>query len=141
MNLKGINWVASGQESLLQTFIRTYRKSEIIFEQGSTGSEMYLVHSGRVMISVKKVETNEESTLAILSPGSIFGEMSLLDDYPRSATASALDEPTEVIALDRTKFLFVIRQQPEFALSVMHVLCQRIRNLNQQITSKEITNE
>jgi CRP/FNR family transcriptional regulator, cyclic AMP receptor protein len=119
-------------DSWLQTFVRTYKKSELIFQQGSSGNEMYLIRNGRVKISVKQAPNDEEHTLAVLPPGSFFGEMALLDDYPRSANAEALDEPTEVIALDRAKFLFVIRQQPEFALSIMHVLCQRIRSLNQQ---------
>ncbi len=119
----------------LQRFLQTYRKSEIIFEQGSPGSEMFLIRKGKIRLSVKQGEL-KEVVLAILNPGDFFGEMALLDDSPRSATASSLEDDAELFVLDRVKFLFIVRQQPEFALSLMHALCQRVRNLNQQLSAK-----
>jgi CRP/FNR family cyclic AMP-dependent transcriptional regulator len=109
-----------------------YRKSEVIFEQGSTGSEMYLIHSGRVLLSVRQNET-QQVPLIVLSPGDFFGEMALVDDSPRSATASAVDDDTELIVMDRAKFMFMVRQQPEFALSLMHTLCQRLRDMDKRL--------
>jgi CRP/FNR family cyclic AMP-dependent transcriptional regulator len=113
-------------------FRRRYRKSEIIFEEGSTGSEMYLIHSGRVSLSVRQKEA-ERVPLVVLDPGDFFGEMALVDDSPRSATASAVEDDTELIAMDRTRFLFMVRQQPEFALSLMHTLCQRLRDMDKRL--------
>jgi CRP/FNR family cyclic AMP-dependent transcriptional regulator len=113
-------------------FRRMYRKSEIIFEEGSTGSEMYLIHSGRVSLSVRQNEA-ERVPLVVLDPGDFFGEMALVDDSPRSATASAVEDDTELIAMDRTRFLFMVRQQPEFALSLMHTLCQRLRDMDKRL--------
>lgn len=113
-------------------FRQTYRKSEIIFQEGSTGSEMYLIHSGRVSLSVKQNE-GEWVPLVVLDPGDFFGEMALVDDSPRSATASAVEDDTELIAMDRTRFLFMVRQQPEFALSLMHTLCQRLREMDKRL--------
>jgi CRP/FNR family cyclic AMP-dependent transcriptional regulator len=110
-----------------------YRKSEVIFKEGSTGSEMYLIHSGRVLLSVRQNET-EETPLVVLNPGDFFGEMALVDDSPRSATASAIEGDTELIVMDRARFLFMVRQQPEFALSLMHTLCQRLRDLNKRLS-------
>ena len=74
------------ETSSLQRFLRSYRKSEIIFEEGDTGNEMYLVHSGKVLVSVKRGES-EKVKLAVLNPGDFFGEMALVDDCQRSATA------------------------------------------------------
>ena len=121
--------------SPLQRFLRTYRKSEVIFEVGSTGNEMYLIHSGKVLLSVRRGE-NEEAKLAVLNPGDFFGEMALVDDCRRSATASALEDNTHLIALDKAKFLYMVQQQPQFAISVMHTLCQRLRDLNRQLSAK-----
>lgn len=123
------------QSAPLPRFRQNYQKSEVIFEEGSTGSEMYLIHSGRVMLSVQQDGT--EKPLVTLGPGDFFGEMALVDDSPRSATASANEDNTQLIVVDRAKFLFMVRQQPEFALSLMHTLCQRLRNMDRRLSSGE----
>jgi CRP/FNR family cyclic AMP-dependent transcriptional regulator len=119
----------------LSKFRQSYRKSQIIFEEGSTGSEMYLIHSGRVLLSVRQNETREVP-LVVLNPGDFFGEMALVDDSPRSATASAVEDDTELIVMDRTRFLFMVRQQPEFALSLMHTLCRRLRDMDKRLPTE-----
>jgi CRP/FNR family transcriptional regulator len=116
----------------LSKFRQSYRKSEVIFKEGSTGSEMYLIHSGKVLLSVRQSET-QEVPLVVLNPGDFFGEMALVDDSPRSATASAADDNTELIVMDRARFLFLVRQQPEFALSLMHTLCRRLRDMDKRL--------
>ncbi len=121
----------------LREFRQRYRKSEVIFEEGSTGSAMYLIHSGRVLLSVRRNGTGR-TPLVVLNPGDFFGEMALVDDSPRSATASAVDANTELIVIDRTRFLFMVRQQPEFALSLMHTLCQRLRDMDERLSLREL---
>jgi CRP-like cAMP-binding protein len=112
---------------------QSFQKSEAICEEGSTGSEMYLIHNGRVLLMVKQGES-EQVPLTVLKAGDFFGEMALADDSPRSATATALEDHTELISIDRARFLFMVRQQPEFALSLMHTLCHRIRDLDKQLS-------
>ena len=114
--------------------MRSFRKSEVIFKEGSAGAEMYLIHSGRVLLSLGRGK-DEEAELAVLSPGEFFGEMALVDDSPRSATAAALEENTQLIALDKSRFLYMVQQQPQFALSVMHTLCQRLRVVDRRLHS------
>ena len=123
------------ETSSLPKSLQRYGKSEIIFEQGSTGSEMYLIHRGKVLLSVRQDET-QEVPLAILNPGDFFGEMALVDDSRRSATASAVEDDTELIVMDRSRFLFMVRQQPEFALSLMHTLCRRLRDMDRRLPSE-----
>lgn len=119
----------------LSKFRQSCRKSEVIFEEGSTGSEMYLIRSGRVLLSVRQNNT-QEVPLIVLNPGDFFGEMALVDDSPRSATASAVEDDTELIVMDRARFLFMVRQQPEFALSLMHTLCRRLRDMDKRLPPK-----
>ena len=126
----------ANETAALPRFRQRYRKSEVIFEQGSAGSEMYLIHSGRVLLSVKRDEA-KHVPLIVLNPGDFFGEMALVDDSPRSTTASAVDDDTELIVVDRARFLFMVRQQPEFALSLMHTLCQRLRDMDTRLSLKE----
>ena len=121
------------EEASSPQFRQSYRKSEVIFEEGSTGSEMYLIHSGKVQLSVGQGKI-KPVPLAVLGPGDFFGEMALVDDSPRSATASAAVDNTELIVIDRTRFMFMVRQQPEFALSLMHTLCQRLRNMDKRLS-------
>jgi len=126
----------ANETAALPRFRQRYRKSEVIFEQGSAGSEMYLIHSGRVLLSVKRDEA-KHVPLIVLNPGDFFGEMALVDDSPRSTTASAVDDDTELIVMDRARFLFMVRQQPEFALSLMHTLCQRLRDMDTRLSLRE----
>jgi CRP/FNR family transcriptional regulator, cyclic AMP receptor protein len=96
---------------------------EKIFLQDDTGGRMFVVRSGRVQI------ITYGTVLENVGPGGVFGEMSLIDDSPRSAAAIAL-EATDVAVLDRAAFLTLIRAHPEAALSVMSLLANRIRKMN-----------
>jgi CRP-like cAMP-binding protein len=70
--------------------------------------------------------------LAYLGSGDFFGELALLDESPRSATATAV-EPTETLALERADFLDFLKCYPDAAICILAVLAQRIRNLNSQL--------
>jgi CRP/FNR family cyclic AMP-dependent transcriptional regulator len=119
----------------LGRFVKTYQKSEVVFEEGTTGNEMYLIHSGKVKLSMKK-DGAKERPIAVLNPGAFFGEMALMDNQKRSATAIALEDNTKLIVLDKAKFIFIVLQQPTFALSLMHTLCKRLRELNKRLSSE-----
>ena len=119
----------------LRKVTRTFQNLEVIFEEGSNGDEMYIVHSGTIKL-VKK-STAGEMVIATIQPGEFFGEMALVDNAPRSVSAVAGAEQTRLLALDRDKFLFLVSHQPAFALTIMHVLCQRIREMNQRLSEIE----
>jgi len=111
-----------------EKFTREYHRTEVIFEENSVGNEMYIVHSGRVRLFTRG-DTGEKVTAAVIEEGGFFGEMTLIDGSPRSTTAVA-EEDTCLIALDRAKFLYMLQQQPMFAFTIMHALCERIREAN-----------
>jgi len=106
-------------------FLRTYGASEIIFEEGSAGAEMFIVYSGRVQLTTHA--PGHEVVLGEVGSGDFFGEMSLVDLSARTATAKAVEDDTRLVAIDQAKFLYMVGQQPAFALTIMHALCRRIR--------------
>jgi CRP/FNR family transcriptional regulator/CRP/FNR family cyclic AMP-dependent transcriptional regulator len=110
---------------------RSFRRNEVVFHRDDPGTMLYVIRSGRVKISLQN-EEGSEVTLALLGPGDFFGEMALLDDMPRSATATA-QESTEVVTLGRDQFLSAVAQHPQIAAQVMAALSARLRNADQMI--------
>lgn len=106
--------------------LQRFAAGDKIFVTEDDAKVMYVVRSGRVNIMASGV------VLESIGPGGLFGEMALIDGAPRSATAVAAEE-TEAAPIDRTAFLFMVRQSPDFALEVMSVLATRIRRMNEQL--------
>jgi HEAT repeat protein len=109
---------------------KEFLSGETIFAQGSLGSNFYIIYRGTVVIR-RKFE-QEEQELAQLSAGEFFGEMSLFDDAPRSATAVAATDCT-LLAVDRSHFHSLIDQRPEIALEMCRVLSLRLRMANERL--------
>src|SRR5687767_14007358 len=76
-------------------YVRRFRAGEVIFSAGDEGNGFYVVESGEVRISAV-VGNNELRTLGVIGPGELFGEMAIVDDEPRSATATAESDTTTV---------------------------------------------
>lgn len=103
-----------------------FQAGEIICSQGEPGDSLYCIIEGKVDIIVnnKLVDTLEK--------GSIFGEMSLIDKSPRSATAIAQTD-CKINIIDEKRFIFLVQQAPYFAFDVLSILANRIRDLNQKL--------
>lgn len=93
---------------------------DVIFRKGDQGDYMYVVMSGEVDIVL------DGQHIRTLSSGEIFGEMSLIDDSPRSADAVARTNCV-LAPVDERRFLFLIHETPMFALHVMSVMAKRLR--------------
>lgn len=111
---------------------RRFSAGQVVFHHGDPAGLLYIIQKGKIKISYATAE-GQEALLAILGKDDFFGELALLDEAPRSATAQAL-EPTETLTLHREEFLHFLRHNPDFALHVLRVLTQRIRHLNNQIS-------
>lgn len=111
---------------------RRFNNGQIIFHHGDPGGLLYIISKGKVKITHSTPE-GHEALLAILGTGDFFGELALLDDSPRSATAEAI-EPTETLTLHRDDFLRYISHNPEFSQHVLQTMAQHIRRLNNQIS-------
>src|ERR1044071_4811587 len=99
---------------------RSFRRGEVIFHKGDPGSSMYLIVEGQVKI-VLPSDAGEEALLGVLDKGDFFGELSLIDGQPRSATIIA-SEPTETIMIHRDDFLKIIHASPAVAVDMLRVL-------------------
>jgi len=104
---------------------RNYKTGEIIFHKDDPGITFHLILEGLVKVFVTSDE-GQEAVLIILKGGEFFGELSLFDGAPRSASASAI-EPTETLVIQRDDFLEFIRQHPDAALNIFSVLASRMR--------------
>ena len=117
------------QEGVLET-------GEIVFKDCSPGSEMYVVLKGKVSIRVETITPHYKVGLTTVYPGEVFGEFSLLDSEPRSATATAV-ESTEVLIVDGTKMLELFEQNSRIGYVVMtnltKTLCAKIRKTNKRL--------
>ena len=105
---------------------RAYDAGEKVFLEADTGTEMFVVTSGRIDV------VTYGTVLDNVRAGGIFGEMALIDDGPRSAAAIAAETST-VIAISKATFLAMVQHQPEFALRVMRALSERLRKMNRQL--------
>src|SRR6201999_1684382 len=100
-----------------------FKAGSVIFLEGDEAHELFVVKKGEVRIQIGN------RTVSQLSTDSIFGEMALIDNEPRSATAIALSD-VELVPVSERQFLFLVSQTPYFALKVMRVLAQRLRTTN-----------
>ena len=107
----------------------SYRKGEIIFEREEPASTLYIITTGQVKISIPS-PAGHEAVLALLSDGEFFGELSLFDEKPHSATAQAMNN-TSLLTLHRDDFLAFVRRQPEVAIKIFRVLSSRLRQTNE----------
>jgi CRP/FNR family transcriptional regulator, cyclic AMP receptor protein len=101
----------------------SFKAGSTIFREGDEAHELFVVKNGQV-----RIQTGNR-TITELGADSIFGEMALIDNEPRSATATALTD-VELVPVSEKQFLFLVGQTPYFALKVMRVLAQRLRATN-----------
>jgi CRP/FNR family cyclic AMP-dependent transcriptional regulator len=109
--------------------VKSFEKGDYVFRKGEPGNAMYMVIEGEIDLVVGRevVETAE--------PGSFIGEMALIDDAPRSASARAKSE-CRVFPIDNSRFQALVQQTPSFALDVMKALALRLRRTNARIATR-----
>jgi CRP/FNR family cyclic AMP-dependent transcriptional regulator len=106
------------------------RAHEIIVRQGDEGNAVYAVCAGFLKVFVTS-PAGSLSTLCMMGPGEIFGELSLLDGGPRSASVTSLTR-TELVVLERVPFLQLLEARPSVSIAIMKVLAQRVRRLSER---------
>jgi HD-GYP domain-containing protein (c-di-GMP phosphodiesterase class II) len=113
---------------------RSHRKGESIIREGSIADTFYIIQQGKVAIT-KKFEDGKEIVLAVQYDGDFFGEMALLDQGPRSASAIAL-EPTVLLEISRTDFAILLKKAPLLAYAMMREQSTRLRGTGTLLISE-----
>jgi HD-GYP domain-containing protein (c-di-GMP phosphodiesterase class II) len=113
---------------------RSFRPGQIVIEEKSAEDTFFIIRSGRVRIT-KRMETGEEIMLGEEGAGGFFGEMAVLDEGARSATARAL-EPTRLLEISRDDFKALLDQAPLLAYPMMRVLSSRLRDTGALMVAK-----
>lgn len=116
-----------------------YPSQETIFWTNEKSDCLYLIHTGKVRISFVD-EAGKDITLSVLGQGAFFGELSIIDENPHSATAITMAE-TELLTLDRTSFNVFLNKHPQLGHALLRVLAARVRSNTARIHSVENANE
>lgn len=121
----------SNDDVLFQRIGKVFPVGTIVCKEGETGNEMYVIQSGKVKIT--KVLGGEERVLATLGAGDFLGEMSILNNRPRSATAEVTEE-AKVLVVEPKMFESMIRGNVEIAVRIIKTLAKRLQETDDQIT-------
>src|SRR6201993_1185697 len=112
----------------IEKCINEFDAGDVIFEEGSTGRELFLVPECQVEIA--KLNGASKTVIVTLGKGEFFGEMAVIDGSSRSATAMAPAPDTKVMRINHARFVYLVSQQPAFALMIMDALSRRLRASN-----------
>jgi CRP-like cAMP-binding protein len=107
----------------------SFAAGQSVFKAGDPGEAMYIITEGEVDIL-----DGSGTTLETAGPGSIFGELALVDDEPRSATVVA-KTACRLVTVNRRRFEYMVQETPFFALAVMKVIADRLRKTSARIPS------
>ena len=119
-----------------EEFTRSYPRNTMIFSEAQPGKEMYIIQKGSVKIT--KIQNDNEVMLALLKAGDMFGEMSLLEDKPRSASAIA-HEDTVLMAVNKANFTRMVSNQPQLISKLTMILSERIWFIYKQLANTQLS--
>jgi CRP-like cAMP-binding protein len=111
---------------------QTIKRGSTLFQEGDAGDRLYVVTAGKIKLSHSSGD-GRESVLAVLGPGDMFGELSLFDPGPRTATASAVTD-SAVLGLGNTDLNPWLVGRPEVAQKLLQALAHRLRRTNEAMS-------
>ncbi len=110
-------------EEALDKFEKSFEPGDIIFCEYEKGDEFYIIKEGKIRIT--KIQDNKEKTLDVMEPPAIFGEMAIIEDAPRNATAIA-ETPVKLVVLKKQNFNELLVSNPIWSLSLIKIISKRI---------------
>ena len=115
---------------MIERFAKDFPRGTVLFREGELGSTMFVIQSGEVEIS--RVLYEESRVLAVLSPGEFFGEMAIINQRPRSATAVTRTD-SRLLVIDSNVFESMVRNKTEIAVRMIQSLAGRLESANRQL--------
>ena len=119
-------------------YLLDFKDGDYIFREGDLGTEMYIIHEGKV--EILSGSGSNETLLSVLEKGDFFGEMSILEDMPRAASARAVS-PVKVLQINGSTFDQMLRTNPEIAVRMMRKLARRLRETDDLLRSSTFSRE
>jgi CRP/FNR family cyclic AMP-dependent transcriptional regulator len=116
--------------SLHERFGRSFAAGTVLFREGDPGFDMFVIHSGRVQLTRKLRQ--QEAVIATLPTGEFFGEMAIVNNRPRTATATVLEDSV-LLVIDQRTFEAMIRGNAEIAVRIIKKLAGRLDQANAQV--------
>lgn len=123
MRLQSMNKPLKGPHVDEANINRNYHEEQMVFCENEPGRELYIIQSGRIKIT--KMVDGQEVMLAVLQSGDIFGEMALLDNKPRSASAICA-EKAHMLVINKANFETMVKAQPQLATRLITLLSERL---------------
>ncbi len=129
--------IFSGLDEAAASSLRTsmslvkLRKGQSLFKEGDDGDHLFIVSNGKVKLGTKSPD-GRENLLMILGPGDMFGDLSLFDSGPRTATATAVTD-TKLLSLGQDKVIPWVKEHPEVSLHLLARLASRLRRTNEVV--------
>jgi len=117
-------------EEVYKKFGREIKAGEVLFKEGDIGNSMYIIYDGKIAIT--NMSRDIETTLAVFTEGDFFGEMAIIDNQPRSATAKAVED-TKVIELSDDIFESQISNNPKLIMRILRKMSNRLREADRKI--------
>jgi CRP-like cAMP-binding protein len=113
-------------------YILELREGDFVFREGELGTEMYIIHEGKV--EILSGSGGGEQLLSVLEKGDFFGEMAILEDLPRAASARAVTD-VKLLQINGSTFDQLLRNNPEIAVRMMRKLARRLRETDELLRS------
>lgn len=126
----------TGHSDVISNNTKIINKDEYLITEGGTSHEMFWILSGKFVIT-KMNQDGQNVIIGEVYPGELVGEMSFLDNLPRSASVRAKEE-SEVLVIPHKKFIDVLDHQPRWFRSLMQTMSQRLRGANKKIARKYV---
>jgi len=123
---RGERWTMAGQHEVEK---RSYDEGQFIFREREVGDMAFVVAAGKIEI-VKQVEGGEYSVLGVVGQGGMFGEMALIDDKPRMASARSCVDGTTVIIVSRQMFDKKLASSDPFIRGLLNILADHVRRMS-----------
>lgn len=110
---------------------RSLRRGTVLFREGDSGNELYIVSTGKLKVG-RESPDGRENLLSVVGPGEMIGELTLFDPGTRSTTVTAVSQ-TELLSLEHNDLMTWLEERPQAAMNLLRALAQRLRRTNDTV--------